>query len=171
MKNLLFTIAGLVILAITTSTVNAQNPTASASADASANIIVPIAITKVDGMDLKFGNIIADADGGTVAISTTGAPTLTGINAPTNVTGERQQAQFTVTGFSGASYAITLPSSTELDSDGNKMTVNNFVSDPNGTGVLTGGTQTINVGATLNVGAAQASGEYTGSFEVTVVYN
>ena len=170
MKNLLLSIAGLVILAITAGTVNAQNPTASASADASANIIVPIAIAKVDGMDLKFGNIIADADGGTVAISTTGAPTLTGINAP-SVTGDRQQAQFTVTGFEGATYAVTLPGSATLSSGGNNMTVNSFVSNPSGTGVLTGGSQALNVGATLNVGANQAPGLYTGNFSVTVVYN
>jgi hypothetical protein len=170
MKNLLLSIAGLVILAITAGTVNAQNPTANATADASANIIVPIAIAKVNGMDLKFGNIIADADGGTVAISTTGAPVLTGVNAP-SIAGERQQAQFTVTGFAGATYAVTLPVSATLSSDGNNMTVNSFVSNPSSTGVLTGGSQALNVGATLNVGANQAPGLYTGNFSVTVVYN
>lgn len=173
MKNLLFTIAGLVILAITTSTVNAQvglNPTAAATADASAQIIVPIAITKVNGKDLKFGNIIANAIGGTVAISTEGTPTFSGVNAP-SITGDRQQAQFTVTGFAGASYAITLPGSTTLTSTGGTMTVNNFVSDPGSSGILTGGSQTLNVGATLNVAASQASGMYTGNFSVTVAYN
>jgi spore coat protein U-like protein len=51
------------------------------------------------------------------------------------------------------------------------MTVDNFSSTPNGTGTLTAGTQNITVGGTLNVGAAQASGSYTGTFSVTVNYN
>ncbi len=36
---------------------------------------------------------------------------------------------------------------------------------------LVGGSDTFNVGATLNVGAAQASGTYSGTFAVTVNYN
>ncbi len=36
---------------------------------------------------------------------------------------------------------------------------------------LVGGSDTFNVGATLNVGATQASGTYSGTFAVTVNYN
>ncbi len=36
---------------------------------------------------------------------------------------------------------------------------------------LVGGSDTFSVGATLNVGAAQASGTYSGTFPVTVNYN
>ena len=48
-----------------------------------------------------------------------------------------------------------------------------FTSTPSATGALTAGTQTLNVGATLNVAAAQASGIYVSGtpFTVTVVYN
>jgi hypothetical protein len=42
------------------------------------------------------------------------------------------------------------------------MTVNGFTSTPSATGTLSsGGTQTLTVGATLNVAAAQAVGTYT----------
>ena len=51
------------------------------------------------------------------------------------------------------------------------MTVNYFTSNPSGTGTLTGGAETINVGATLNVGAAQVQAAYTGTYTVTVDYN
>ena len=53
------------------------------------------------------------------------------------------------------------------------MVVNAFTSTPNPTGTLTGGTQDILVGATLNVGAAQAAGLYTNltGLVVTVNYN
>jgi hypothetical protein len=53
------------------------------------------------------------------------------------------------------------------------MTVENFVSTPSNTGQLSSGTQEIKVGATLNVGAAQAAGTYSNesSLFVTVNYN
>jgi hypothetical protein len=52
------------------------------------------------------------------------------------------------------------------------MTVNNFQSTPAaGAYTLAGATTTLNVGADLNVGANQASGTYTGTFNVSVNYN
>jgi len=52
------------------------------------------------------------------------------------------------------------------------MTVNTFTSTPSGTGQLSVlGSQALTVGATLVVGASQASGSYSGTFSVTVVYN
>jgi len=57
------------------------------------------------------------------------------------------------------------------------MTVNTWSSNPSGTGTLTGGTSTLLVGATLNVGASQPAGVYntanaggSGEFTVTVNY-
>lgn len=170
MKKLIALFAGLFLMTIAAQNVIAQNPIASATANSSATIIQPISIVKVEGKDLLFGNIIASAAGGSVVIATTGTPTLTGVAAP-SVPGTRQAATFTVTGMAGVTYAITLPASTNLTSGGNTMTVDNFLSDPNGTGLLTGGTQTLNVGAKLNVGPAQPAGTYTGSFAVTVGYN
>ncbi len=53
------------------------------------------------------------------------------------------------------------------------MTVDTFTSTPSGTGSLAGGSQTLSVGATLHVAAAQAAGTYTSAtpFTVTVNYN
>ncbi len=54
------------------------------------------------------------------------------------------------------------------------MTVNGFTSTPSTTGTLgTGGTQTLQIGATLNVSAAQTPGNYTSAtaIPVTVNYN
>jgi type 1 fimbria pilin len=50
------------------------------------------------------------------------------------------------------------------------MTVDTFTSNPSGTGTLSGGAQTLNVGATLHVAGAQAAGNYTGTYNVTVAY-
>jgi hypothetical protein len=52
------------------------------------------------------------------------------------------------------------------------MIVNTFVSDPATTGALDGsGNGIVLVGATLNVVTGQATGLYTGTFNVTVAYN
>ena len=53
------------------------------------------------------------------------------------------------------------------------MTVDTWTSTPTPTGTLTGGSQTLNVGATLNVPASSPSGVYTSAtpFNVTVNYN
>jgi len=146
----------------------------SATATATATIVTPLSISHVIGTDteLSFGNIIADADGGTVAISPAGARTLTGLTSP-SILGTLSAASFTVTGLDGATYAITLPANHTINSGANSMTVGTFTSNPNGTGTLTGGSQVLTVGATLSVGAAQAAGTYTNAsgFTVTVNYN
>lgn len=171
MKKLVLIISGLFLMTLSLSSVSAQNnPTASDNASASATIIQPISIEKVEGKDLLFGNIIASSTGGTVQISTDGTPTLTGVSAP-SIQGERQAAEFNVTGMAGTTYAITLPESIVISSGANQMTVDNFVSNPDGTGILNQGSQILKVGATLNVNASQATGTYNGSFNVTVVYN
>jgi hypothetical protein len=52
------------------------------------------------------------------------------------------------------------------------MTVNAFTSSPSATGTLSGtGSQTLTVGATLNVAAGQAAGSYTNSTGVLVTVN
>ncbi|MDF1560243.1 MAG: DUF4402 domain-containing protein [Bacteroidales bacterium] len=163
-KLLLFSV---IMIAFTAGTF-AQSGTASATA--TAVIVSPITIAK--DADLSFGNIIADTDGGTVVVDPAGARTLNGLTSP-SVTGTITAASFTVTGLADATYAIILPVSHIISSGGNNMTVDNFTSTPNATGTLTGGTQTLNVGATLNVTGSQPAGTYTNAtgFDVTVNYN
>jgi hypothetical protein len=49
--------------------------------------------------------------------------------------------------------------------------LSNFSSSPSVGQLSAGGTQTLAVGATLTVGSSQATGSYSGSFDVTVNYN
>jgi len=170
----LFTLSILVALfTLVSINVNAQTQpgAVSASAGTEATIISPIQIAKT--VDMNFGNIVSGVGTGTVVLSTSDTRSKTGdITLPTATPGTIKSAQFTVTGLSAATYAITLPTSLSLTGSvtGN-MLVNNFVSTPSATGLLTGGTETVKVGATLNVGAAQAAGTYSGNFSVTVAYN
>ncbi len=58
-----------------------------------------------------------------------------------------------------------------MSSGGNTMTVDTFTDDTPMNPNLSAGDDTFSVGATLNVGATQASGTYSGTFDVTVIYN
>lgn len=70
-------------------------------------------------------------------------------------------AGFTVSGEALRAYTITLPASTTVANGANNMTVDGFTSTPSGSGLIgLTGTQTLNVGAALQVGANQAAGTY-----------
>ena len=173
MKKTVFLLASLFVMMLATQRVNAQNP-ATASANATATIITPITIAFQE--HLNFGNIVAGTDAGTVTVtaSTTPARSSTrGVILPIATPGTFNAARFTVSGLADATYTITLPASATIThTDGaTTMTVDEFTSDPDEAGVLTGGTQDLSVGARLNVGAGQVAGDYTGEFSVTVAYN
>lgn len=147
---------------------------ATASATGSATIVAPIAIA--NAVDMNFGNV-AVIGSGTVILAPAGTRTITGGVTLPATTGTVTAASFSVTGEGVYTYAITLPSSdytiTETVESSAAMIVNTFTSTPSGTGALTAGAQTLNVGATLNVDAAQLAGLYTNAtgFDVTVNYN
>jgi hypothetical protein len=147
----------------------------SATATASATIVTPIAIANASNMN--FGNIAVNASAGTVVLPAALAPvrTVTGGCSLPATAGTVSAAAFTVTGAAGFTYSITLPASASLTGPGPAMTANAFVSSPTvaAGGLLTGGTQTLYVGATLNVCASQTAGAYTTAapFTVTVNYN
>lgn len=143
---------------------------ADATANASATVVQPIAISK--SADLGFGKFSAGT-GGTIVLDTSGDRTASGGVVLLTGTGGAA-ATFDVTGDAGATYAITLPSGAETltrTSGTETMSVASWVSAPAATGTLTSGAETVSVGATLTVGNAQVAGEYSGSFNVAVEYN
>lgn len=147
----------------------------SATATATSTIVTPLSITKT--ADMNFGNVAVNDDDGTVVLSPAGGRTPSGGVSLPSTTGTVSAAAFTVSGQSGYTYGITLPSSnvTVTRQTGSEtMIVNTFVSNPTvaAGGVLTGGTQTLYVGATLNVSGQQVAGTYASeNFTITVIYN
>lgn len=129
--------------------------------------------TLTNPQPLAFGSFAPGVSSGTVTISPAGARSSGG-GVFLVSSGAGAAASYTVGGTSNATYAITLPLDgvVVLTSGPNSMAVNNFSSSPAGAGVIGGGgTQTLSVGATLTVGGNQATGSYSGSFNVTVEYN
>lgn len=147
--------------------------TASATATVTANIITPLTIAKT--VDMNFGNIAVGANSGTVTMTPNGNRSAGGGVTLPAAAGSPAAATFKVDGLGSSTYAITLPTSVTLTNGSNTMVANGFTSTPSSTGTLTGGTQNITVGATLNVGAAQVAGSYVTAagqlLTVTVCYN
>lgn len=129
----------------------------------------PIAISWVQ--DLEFGTLAGDGTfAGTATINpVSGTKTVSG--GVYDFGGIHNPAAFTVKGDKNAAFTVTLPGSIVLSSGGGNMILNNFTSNPSGFGVFGNtGQATLTVGATLQVGAGQPAGTYTGVFTVTVDY-
>lgn len=146
-----------------------------ANATVTATIVTPISIQK--DVDMNFGNVaVRTSAGGTVVLTPAGVRSRTnGVTLPTTDAGTVTAASFTVAGTEDYTYAITLPSAPHqiTFNTTNHMNVTLFNSTPSLAGLLTGGEQILNVGATLTVGAAQPAGIYVSDapFDVTVNYN
>jgi hypothetical protein len=170
MKHLkrLFTLA-VIFIGITT----AAFSQVSATSNASATIVGPIGITNTTAMN--FGNVAVSAVAGTVVMTPAGVRSFTGGCTLPAITGTVAAAVFNVTGAASYTYTITLPAAaTTITSGVNTMTVDTWTSNPSGTGTLgAGGSETLSVGATLNVAGSQAAGTYVSGtpFSVTVNYN
>ena len=170
MKKVTIILTGVILMSIAALNANAQDQ--SATAVTNATIIQPIAITNTAA--LEFGNIVALTTPETVIINPAGARSSSNaLSLPTATLGTISAASFTVTGLDAATYSIVLPPAFDVTSGGNTMIVNGFTSTPTSNGVLGGGTQTLTVGATLNVKANQAAGTYTNAdaLKITVAYN
>ncbi len=169
MKNKFFSVA-LLAMGLATAA-NAQNSITENTATASAQIVVPITISK--GSDLNFGSIVRSTPGGTVVLAPSGAVTATGVTMFSGAGAvATSAAEYTISGEAGTAYVITLPADNAVVlSDGsNTMKLTAFTSNASGT--FGAGSETFQVGATLNVGANQVAGDYVSpAFNVTIAYN
>lgn len=143
-------------------------------ATVTATIVTPITITKT--VDMNFGNAAVNATPGTILLLPAGTRSATGgVSFLTGNPGTVTAAEFDITGLPAATYSISITNVPVTVTDGtNNMTVDTFTRTPAGAGTLTGGgTETVFVGATLNVPASQPAGVYASvtPFTVTVNYN
>jgi len=150
----------------------AQN-SSTATANSSVDIIRPLVITK--NVDLVFGRIVRPSTGnGSVAIANTGdSVNATGAVALGGTTTSR--AKFTIDGEGGQSISVTVPTTFDLKNGANTITVT-LSPDLAATGVVlsnalgSAGSKTLFVGGSFTLPSSQASGAYTGTFDVGVSY-
>lgn len=156
--------AGTTVLALTFGATAAQ--AAQTSATARARVLRALTIQN-NNRPLDFGAIVAAATPGTVTISTAGARTACagGISCSSTVSA----AQFDITGTATEVVTIDADASVNLVSGANNMTATLVESALTATLDATGAAA-FSVGGTLSVGANQAEGVYTGTFNVTANY-
>jgi len=160
----------ILIIAFASSALAQPTTGATTSASATAVILTPISIS--NGADMDFGSVAVNATtDGTVVLTAAAATTRSVSGGVTAVGGTPSSAAFTVTGVADQTYSITLPTdgTTVLTGPGPDMGVD-FVCNLGTSGLLTGGTETFYVGATLSVAGGQTAGSYSGTFEVSVDY-
>lgn len=159
--------AGLLMLFVVCC-VSAQASGAIAGANIDVSIVAPLFVASTQ--DAQFGQIVPH-QGGQITVAPNNSYISNG-SVEVVPSSTRCAAIFAVSGANASSFAIVLPQSAVLtNSSGATLTVNQFVSTPSGIGVLTNGTQIVQVGATLTVAAQQVGGSYHGTFPVTVAYN
>lgn len=141
---------------------------ATVSATAEVDILAPVTLAQTAGLD--FGVVAAGAAAGTVTLPT-GSDTRT-CSLGLACVGTANRGAFNVTGANGYTIAVSVDASTTLDDGpgaGAPMTLNLASSATSVTGA--GATPVaFHVGGTLTVGAAQASGTYTGNYNVSADY-
>ena len=140
---------------------------ASVTSDAGAKIIAPLQIA--NSTALYFGTIAPSLTASdSVVVSPAGAKTCW--SELTCLTDDHTAALFNVSGEADFSYTIELPNSVSISNGaGGTMTVDEF-SGSKASGTLSAGTDSFTVGGKLSVAANQATGEYTGTFTVSVNY-
>lgn len=156
-----------VLLASATSAFAQTQNSAVFTSNATVNITTGISITRVS--DLLFGDIVpSTTSAGTVVISPVG------VRTPTTVTlgnGPYGNATFDIQKSGGGNphFTVTLPATVTISNGAANMTVDTFTSDYPATNAAQKLPFTLHVGATLHVAANQATGSYSGTFNVTAV--
>ncbi len=140
---------------------------ATATAEARANILEELTVTKVAGTDLDFGTIITTGTAEVVTVDTSGVrATCTSVIC----SGTSDAADFTVSGSNGAAVQLTVPASVTLNGPGGAIMNATLISTAL-TALDASGNGSFSVGGALSVASAQADGAYSNTFTVTVDYN
>jgi Mat/Ecp fimbriae major subunit len=135
-----------------------------------ATAVILQAITVTQNQAMNFGDIFQTGGAGTVVMTSTGAISGTGFT----FYGATAPGQFTAVGSAGAPAVISFSTGDTLTSGANTIAMGSYttsVASPTTFPGTTGsGSLVFTVGATLTIGATQATGNYTGNYTVTVNY-
>ncbi len=142
-------------------------------ADVNANVLQPLQIINIS--DLRFGTILRGTSAGTVVVNpTTDARTRTGpATGPTLVGSDGAAAQFLTYGGPLQLLQVTrgpLPVLTRQGGGGTMNVTQLTLNGPVTRFLNSAGVLDLRVGGTLAVKANQASGRYSGTFDITVTY-
>jgi spore coat protein U-like protein len=144
---------------------------------ATVSVVEPIGIQRV--ADLRFGRIIQPTANGTLTLAFDGTLTeaggVVGLSSTPQAINGRGPGAFAVFGDPNRRFIAFMPNSTVITSGANAMVVNQFQANPGGfPGIFrrfdANGFAPLFIGGRLNINANQATGTYTGTYDVTVLY-
>lgn len=160
MKHLYYGAAVLTVLLVGTASAYAITVTGNASA------VIRRTIAATETQTMNFGTISSGTTAGTVTLSPAGVRT-----SSLSYYGTSRPGIFTITGEPSTPLVISFANGT-LSNGANTMTLSNFTTSttPASSTTDSSGNLTLNVGADLAVAANQASGNYTGTYAVTISY-
>lgn len=133
-------------------------------------VIQPISISKI--LDLSFGAIFPSGTAGTVSIDRSAIRSVTGGVSLDN-TDNGTYGQVTVTGEPNQAFTFAVPSDNSIvlsNGLGDSVTIQSW-DIPSVTALDGSGVRGKRIGGTLSIGANQADGTYTGTFNVTATYD
>ena len=140
------------------------------SAAVNANVVKPLTLVALQGLDLGTVTLPSGAwTGATVGISRTGVFTC---SAKVICTGAPTAASFNVTGTNRMAVAVTAPNVTLVNQSNNAQTLTLVLDSPTQVTLPNSGNQGVvfNVGGSITLDATTVSGTYKGTIDVTVDY-
>lgn len=175
MKKAFFAVAAVVATTSAAPAFAQSAASATQQTTGSAEIIRPVTLTK--STDLAFGRIVRPSTGSSLVTidATSGAASISGSDGVL-LSGTKSRAAFVIGGEGSQAYTVTVPASFSMTqaAGANPITVN--LTSTATTGSLSGAlgsasTSSFGVGGNFSVSATTVTGAYSGTFDVTVVYN
>lgn len=166
-------VAGTYTSPVFTLDLTQSGTTTPVSGTATVTALAPLSVA--EGFAMDFGTVAGGSTSSTVVLDVNGNRMITG-DGQILAAGPGAAASFNVSGEPNLSYAITYGAGVLSDGAGNTVTVDTFTDSKGGLGTLTAaGTDSFNVGATLNLAPLQPAGSYSTEnggtrFSVTVNY-
>ena len=155
-------------------TASAQSADAQLSGTAQATVVEPTGITATE--DLRFGSIMQPTSAGTVTVGVDSSITATGgavvgITTPQN-SGGRGAGQFSVEGDPNRLFIVFGLNTLTISSGSSSMIVDQLRANLFfGFGRFNGdGDYLLSVGGRLRLEANQPTGDYSGTYDLTVLY-
>ena len=158
---------GLFLFALVMGSQNVWAATAQGTGTISAQIVSALSVD--ESKMLNFGTMTGEA--GVISVNTSGTRSSTTGNLVEDTSNSPSEGEMLIYGPLNQVVYIGTISDTVITSGINSMNVTNFQTDHSGSMTLTSNNgNPVKIGAQLTVSDGQASGNYTGSYTLTVTY-
>ena len=146
----------------------------SVTTNGSTTIVQPVTIAQNSA--LAFGTIVRPTSGSSTISIGTGSDTVTTTGSAVALRGPATRARYTITGEGGETVSVTMPTSFNLSRTGAPDLAVTLTRNPSGNVTLsnalgTTGTASLDVGGSFTISSTTVTGDYQGTFTVSVAYN